>query len=44
MASKVAEMLEARQVVFVAVGAGHRTGAKGIPALLSERGLLVRRL
>jgi len=44
MASKVAAMLEGRQVVFVAVGAGHLTGATGIPARLKARGLLVRRL
>ncbi len=38
MAAKVATMLSARDVVLVAVGAGHMTGPGGIVSLLRERG------
>jgi len=44
MSVRIAQLLEERRVVFVAVGAGHLTGPGGIPALLRQRGLQVRRL
>ena len=44
MADRIAQMLEAREVVLVAVGAGHMTGPEGLVALLRARGFAVRRL
>jgi uncharacterized protein YbaP (TraB family) len=44
MAEKVAELLAGKERAFVAVGAGHLTGAGGIPALLEKRGFAVKRL
>ena len=44
MADRIAQMLDASEVVLVAVGAGHMTGPEGLVALLKVRGFAVRRL
>jgi uncharacterized protein YbaP (TraB family) len=44
MADKVSVMLAGREIVFVAVGAGHLTGRTGLPELLRKQGFVVRRL
>ncbi len=44
MADRIAQMLDASEVVLVAVGAGHMTGPEGLVALLKARGFAVRRL
>lgn len=44
MAAKIEGFLASGQVHFVAVGAGHLTGESGLPALLREKGFVVRRL
>jgi uncharacterized protein YbaP (TraB family) len=44
MADKVASLLDAPEVHFVVVGAGHLVGPEGIPALLQQRGLTARQL
>jgi len=44
MAEKLRAMLAERTVQFVAVGAGHLTGASSLPALLQGMGFRVRRL
>lgn len=44
IAEKLRAMLAGRTVQFVAVGAGHLTGASSLPALLQAMGFRVRRL
>jgi uncharacterized protein YbaP (TraB family) len=44
MARGIAERVDAGGRWFVAVGAGHVVGARGIPSLLSQHGYLVRRV
>jgi uncharacterized protein YbaP (TraB family) len=44
MARKIEGFLAGGQVCFVAVGAGHLTGATGLPSLLEQKGFAVRRL
>lgn len=44
MAQKLKSLLEGRIVHFVAIGAGHLTGASGLPALLEGMGFRVRLL
>jgi len=44
MADKLSVMLSGREVVFVAVGAGHLTGDTGLPELLRRQGFVVTRL
>jgi len=44
MAQKLESLLEGRIVHFVAIGAGHLTGASGLPALLEGMGFRVRLL
>ena len=44
MARGIAERVDAGGSWFVAVGAGHVVGARGIPSLLSQQGYLVRRI
>ena len=41
---RIAQLLEAGQRPFVAVGTGHMIGEDGLPALLAERGYTVRRI
>ena len=44
MARGIAERVDSGGSWFVAVGAGHVVGARGIPSLLSQQGYLVRRV
>ena len=44
MAQSIAERVDAGGRWFVAVGAGHVVGARGIPSLLSQHGYRVRRV
>jgi uncharacterized protein YbaP (TraB family) len=44
MAHGIAELVDGGGRWFVAVGAAHTVGARGIPSLLSERGYAVRRV
>jgi len=44
MARSIAERVDAGGRWFVAVGAGHVVGARGIPSLLSQHGYRVRRI
>jgi uncharacterized protein YbaP (TraB family) len=44
MARGIAERVDAGGRWFVAVGAGHVVGARGIPSLLAEHGYVVRRV
>jgi hypothetical protein len=44
MAHDIAELVDGGGRWFVAVGAAHVVGARGIPSLLSERGYAVRRV
>jgi uncharacterized protein YbaP (TraB family) len=44
MARGIAERVDSGGSWFVAVGAGHVVGARGIPSLLSQQGYLVRRI
>lgn len=44
MAQKLKSLLEGRTVHFVAIGAGHLTGASGLPVLLEGMGFRVRLL
>lgn len=44
MARDIAELVDGGGRWFVAVGAAHVVGARGIPSLLSERGYAVRRV
>ncbi len=44
MAAGIVELLDEGGSFFVAVGAGHTVGGRGIPALLRAQGLLVRRV
>ena len=44
MAQKIEAFLAGTQTCFVAVGAGHLTGATGLPLLLQQKGYAVRRL
>jgi hypothetical protein len=44
MASGIAQIVDRGGVAFVVLGAGHVVGARGVPALLAERGYAVRRL
>lgn len=44
MARGIAERVDAGGSWFVAVGAGHVVGARGIPSLLSQQGYRVRRI
>ncbi len=44
MADKLAALIDGQKTYFVAVGAGHAVGPQGIPALLAQRGLVVRQL
>ncbi len=44
MAERVAQRIEAGGNTFVAVGAGHMLGARGLPSLLARRGYRVERV
>jgi uncharacterized protein YbaP (TraB family) len=44
MSERIAELVGSGGSYFVTVGAGHLVGAQGIPALLAEQGLHVRRV
>ena len=44
MTARLVELARDGQTRFVVLGAGHMLGAKGIPALLAQRGFVVERV
>ena len=44
MSDRIRGLLAGREIVMVAVGAGHMTGPTGITTLLAAKGYKVRRL
>ena len=44
MARRIAELIDQGGEWFVVIGAAHMVGAEGIPALLADRGYIVRQI